>query len=321
MQVKLWGVRGSLPRPETPEGLRSRIINILDAYEASDSTSVAEFTGQLVPHELGGYGGNTSCVQVFDKKDSLIIDCGSGMKDLGMQLMAGPAGKGQAEISILLTHFHWDHVIGLPFFVPIFIPGNKITFYGVQDNLEQCIREMFKKPFFPVNFDWLPSTIRFVKMEPRKTIKMHGFDVTPYQLDHPDPCWGYRIEKNGRAYAHCVDTEATRISRRELGADVGLYENAKLMVFDGQYTLVEVIEKVHWGHAVAGLGLDIAMREKIDHVVFVHHDPYATHAKIQSAIEQTRQFYDLRVRECQSMGQAIHDVRWEFGFEGMILDV
>lgn len=321
MHVKLWGVRGSLPRPESPEGLRSRILNILDAYEASDAKSVKEFAGQLLPHELGGYGGNTSCVEVYDGAESLIIDCGSGMKDLGMQLMAGPAGKGKAKISILLTHFHWDHVIGLPFFVPIFIPGNEITFYGVHDDLQACIQAMFKKPFFPVDFSWLPSTIRFVQLEPRKKITLSGFEVTPYQLDHPDPCWGYRIDRGGKSYAHCVDTEATRISRQELGPDLGLYESANLMVFDGQYTLVEVIEKVHWGHAVAGLGLDIAMREKIDRVIFVHHDPYATHAKIQSAIEQTRQYYDLRVRECQSVGQDVHDVKWEFGFEGMTIQV
>lgn len=322
MQVKLWGVRGSLPRPETPEKLQQRIVTLLNDFEAASTSSAKDFVASLKPHQLGGYGGNTSCMQVIDDDgEDLIIDCGSGIKDLGMEMMAGPAGKGKAKISILLTHFHWDHVIGLPFFIPIFIPGNEITFYGVQDNLETCIKEMFKKPFFPVDFSWLPSTIRFEKLEPRKTVKIDSYDVTPYQLDHPDPCWGYRVDKNGKSYAHCVDTEANRISKEELGEDVKLYQDVNLMVFDGQYTLVEVIEKVNWGHAVAGLGLDLAMQEKVDHVVFVHHDPYATHEKIQNAIEQTRQYHEVRVKECKNAGQEIHPVTWEFGYEGMVIKV
>lgn len=320
MKVKLWGVRGSLPMPETPERLTQRVTEILKEFE-SQSQGVSSFLSSRHPQDLGGYGGNTSCIQVFDDQQSLIIDCGSGIKELGMQYMSGAAGKGQAKISILLTHFHWDHLIGLPFFIPIFIPGNEITFYGVQEDLENCIRLMFKKPYFPVDFSWLPSTIKFVLLKPRKNVEIDGFQVTPYQLDHPDPCWGYRIEKDGKSYAHCVDTEATRISPEELGEDHGLYKNTNLMVFDGQYTLLEVIEKVNWGHAVAGLGLDLAIRDKIDRVIFVHHDPYATHEKIQSAIQQTKLYYDLRVKECQAAGVYAHDVKWGFGFEGQTIDV
>ena len=172
-----------------------------------------------------------------------------------------------------------------------------------------------------MDFSWLPSTIKFVLLEPRQKVEIDDFEVTPYQLDHPDPCWGYRVEKHGRSYAHCVDTEATRITPEELGRDHDLYKNANLMVFDGQYTLVEVIEKVNWGHAVAGLGLDLAIRDKIDRVVFVHHDPYATHEKIQAAIQQTKDYYYLRVKECQAADVEVHDVNWEFGFEGQIIDV
>lgn len=320
MQVKLWGVRGSLPKPETPDQLRLRIEDILKEFKGS-GLEPDKFVSSLLPQRLGGYGGNTSCVEVFDEHENLIIDCGSGIKELGMKMMAGPASKGKAKISILLTHFHWDHLIGIPFFVPIFIPGNEITFYGVQEDLESCIKMMFRKPYFPVDFSWLPSTIKFVQLEPRKKVEISDFAVTPYQLDHPDPCWGFRVEKHGKSYAHCVDTEATRITPEELGRDHDFYKDTNLMVFDGQYTLVEVIEKVNWGHAVAGLGLDLAIRDRIDHVVFVHHDPYASHDKIQAAIGQTRQYYELRVKECHSAGVPVHDVKWEFGYEGQVIEL
>ena len=321
MNVHLWGVRGSLPRPETPAANLERAQVLLKEFERSGESSSEKFVKSLPPQYLTGYGGNTSCVEVTEGKDQIIIDGGSGLKELGMKMMAGPAGKGKAKISILMTHFHWDHLIGLPFFVPMFIPGNEITFYAVQEDLEKYIRLMFTKPYFPVDFSWLPSKINFEVMEPRKPVSIQGFEATPYMLDHPDPCWGFRVERGGKAYAHCVDTEATRVSEAELGEDVALYRGADLMVFDGQYTLMEVVEKVNWGHAVAGIGLDIAMREGIDKVIFVHHDPYANYEKILKAKEQTRSYFELRKQENKAAKKPFHEVEWEFGYEGMEIEL
>lgn len=321
MKVQLWGVRGSLPRPETPDQMKERAQVLLKEFEKSGVKSSDDFLNSLPEQYVSGFGGNTSCVEVFDGEEQLIIDCGSGLKELGMKMMAGPASKGKAKVAILMTHFHWDHLLGLPFFVPIFIPGNEITFYAVHDNFEECIRQMFTKPYFPVDFSWLPSTIKFETLPPRKKVQIQGFDVTSYELDHPDPCWGFRVEKGGKSYAHCVDTEATRVSEAELGEDVHLYRDADLMVFDGQYTLVEVVEKVNWGHAVAGIGLDLAMRERIDKVVFVHHDPYASYDKILRAKEQTQSYFDLRKKENQAANKPSHDVKWEFGYEGMVIEL
>ncbi|MEO0337031.1 MAG: MBL fold metallo-hydrolase, partial [Pseudomonadota bacterium] len=183
MYVHLLGVRGSLPRPETPASNLERAQVLLKEFERSGETSSDKFVQSLPEQYLTDYGGNTSCVEVYDGKDQLILDGGSGLKELGMKMMAGPAAKGKAKISILMTHFHWDHMIGLPFFVPLFIPGNEITFYAVQEDLEKYIRLMFTKPYFPVDFSWLPSKINFVILEPRKAVKIQNFDVTPYMLD------------------------------------------------------------------------------------------------------------------------------------------
>src|SRR5690606_23912279 len=135
-----------------------------------------------------------------------------------------------------LTHFHWDHLIGLPFFIPIFIPGNKIHFYAPHDDLEENIRLMFRKPNFPVEFENLGAQIFFHKLEPRKTRKFWDMNVTPYQLDHPYPCWGYKIEKNGKIFSHCVDSAMTRVSREDLGDDLPLYQDADIALMDAQYT-------------------------------------------------------------------------------------
>jgi phosphoribosyl 1,2-cyclic phosphodiesterase len=256
-------------------------------------------------------------LEVITKNQQLIIDGGSGIRLLGYELMGGPCGKGEGEVHIFFTHFHWDHLIGLPFFTPIFIPGNKIHVYAVQPDLKEVFQTLFKKPYFPVPLDRLGSKIEYHSLEPRKPFVLGGIGITPYLLDHPDPCWGYKIEKDGLVYSHCVDTECTRATREELGPDLPLYQGVDTMTFDAQYTLMETIEKVNWGHAAASLGLDIAMREGIRRVIFMHHDPASSEEKIATAENQARRYYKGQIKR----GPDLHKVEWQFAYEGMVLDI
>lgn len=321
MDYKLWGVRGSLPKPETPQSLEQRIKNLLIEF-AEKKLGAGDIDRFLAQQPVvGGFGGHTSCYQATEGTDSVIIDCGSGIKELGVELLQGPCGQGKGQVHIFMTHFHWDHLIGLPFFVPIFIPGNEIHFYAVQDELEATVRTLFKKPYFPVDFEWLGSKIHFHKINPREETFVGQLGLTPYQLDHPDPCWGYRISNGKQSIAHCVDTECTRVSRSELGEDLALYQGADLMIFDAQYTLLELVDKINWGHAVAGLGLDIAMREQVKKLIFVHHDPYATTEKILDAEKQTRVYYEQRLAESAKMSEKLFPVDWSFAVEGQTLKV
>jgi phosphoribosyl 1,2-cyclic phosphodiesterase len=242
--VKLWGVRGSVPRPEIPALLHSRITHLLEEYSTS-KLSVAEFMRQQPQVLVSGYGGNTTCVEVKNGDDRLIIDAGSGLRELGLSLLAGPLGRGQGEAHLLFTHFHWDHLIGMPFFIPLFLAGNHLHVYAVQPELEMVIRQIFARPFFPVEFSELGAKLHFHALVPRQKMKIQNFEVTPYELDHPDPCWGFRIERGGGSYAHCVDTECTRQTQEELGPDLPLYQKADLMFFDAQYTLTEVVDKAN----------------------------------------------------------------------------
>lgn len=321
MIYKFWGVRGSLPTPENPQARYDNIMDLLKQFQASQHQRVTEFASQMPRAVFEGFGGHTSCFEIQQASKKLIIDCGSGIKELGLEIMRGPASSGQDEIHILMTHFHWDHLIGLPFFSPIFIPKNRIHFYAVQEELEQTIRLLFSKPFFPVPFENLGAEIYFHQLEPRQKTVINGFEVTPYQLDHPDPCWGFAIEKLGKKIAHCVDTEGVRISREDLAKDLPLYQSADLMIFDAQYTLLEVIEKMNWGHGVAGLGLDIAMREGIKNVAFVHHDPYAGIEKILEAVEQTKKYYNHRIKESAELNLGLSPVNWFFARDGLSFEI
>lgn len=324
MDVHLWGVRGSLPAPAAPDTVEKKIKYAIGNFLSAGnlhSNQIDSFVKTLPPHLSSGFGGNTACIQVSSGTQNLIIDAGSGIRSLGEKLMGGACGEGKGKVHILMTHFHWDHIIGLAFFVPIFVPGNEVHFYAVQPDLEQNIRMIFTKPFFPVAFESLGAKVFFHRLEPRKIKSLEGFNVTPYQLDHPDPCWGYKIQREGKTFSYCVDSETTRVSTKDMGLDLPLYQDVDLLIFDAQYTLVEASERVHWGHGAAPFGIDIAIREGVKKILFAHHDPAASDEKIFSAEEQTREYVNACLRNAKSQGLEIMPFQWEFAREGMVVKV
>ncbi len=329
MRVIFRGVRGSLPSPLLPSQVEERVRAVLGEYlqsaavKGGDQPDVNDFLKTLPREKLGGFGGNTPSIEVISKSGQtrLFVDGGSGIRLAGYDLLAGPCGKGKGEAHILFTHFHWDHLIGLPFFTPIFIPGNEIHVYAVQPDLPEVFKTVFKKPYFPLNLEQLGAKIHYHQLEPRKPMTIGEITFTPYQLDHPDPCWGYRFEADGKSLGYCVDTEATRVSRDELGPDLPLYQGLDLMVFDAQYTLMEAIEKVNWGHAAAALGMDIALREGVKKILFMHHDPASSDSKISSAREQTERYLETQMKGAKRSGQVLREPAWDYAFEGLVVDL
>jgi len=324
LKVRFLGVRGSLPSPLAPSEIDDRIVSLLEDFlefrKSQSSLSPRDFVDSIPFEKKGGFGGNTPCIEYTFGEDRLIIDGGSGIRALGAELMAGPCGKGKGELHIYLTHFHWDHLIGFPFFVPIFIPGNTIHIYGVHQELEAVFKTLFKKPYFPVPFEQLGAKLVFHSVPPRMPFSIGSIKVTPYQLDHPDPCWGARVEAGGRSVAHCVDTEATRTTDEQLGADLPLYQNADLMIFDAMYTLGEAIEKMNWGHSAATIGLDLAFRQNIRKVVFMHHDPSSSDAKVAKAAAQTLRYYDSQFKQARRQKVELPAIEWSFAREGLTIE-
>lgn len=319
LRVVFWGVRGSLPSSASPLKIKEQFETLLKLFVSKGFNKPEEVTPFLdawsVP-AVGGYGVATTCVEVISGKTQLIIDGGSGLRNLSEHVLKNvkPIPR---EFHIYLTHYHWDHLIGIPFFAPCFIPGTTINFYAVHPDLEEMVRGKFKKPYFPVPFEQLPSTVKFHQLEPRVPKQIGDLKVTPYQLDHPDPCWGLKVEAGGKVYSHCVDTEGTRVSREALGPDLPLYQGVDLMYFDAQYTLPELVEKANWGHSAAQLGLDIAFREGIKRIAFGHHDPGAVAGQIGELIQQTMDYYHWRIRTAETNHTKLPTVEWCYAYEGL----
>ncbi|NJL24424.1 MAG: MBL fold metallo-hydrolase [Calothrix sp. SM1_5_4] len=323
MARKLWGVRGSLPTPLTPDRVRSRLEDVLSQYEelrdSGARISARDFLETLPPHLLGGYGGNTSCGEITSGKSRLVVDGGSGLRGFSEQML-----KSEPDLDnfhIYLTHFHWDHLIGLPFFSQLYMKGRTVHFYAVHEDVEESIRTLFKKPNFPVPYEVIQKQVKIHRVEPYVPFSVGELQVTPYRLDHPDPCWGARVEHGGKSLAWAVDTEGIRTSKEELGRDAGLYHRADLLVFDAQYSFGEALEKINWGHSSGPVGIDLAIREDVRRAVFMHHDPSALDEAIRRAEEETQNYYEELLRARKRSGMKPPHLRWHFAREGEIIEV
>lgn len=316
MRIKFWGVRGSLPSSLSPLEWKKHFQELM--YQFFDQglqkkSDVELFLAKKALADVGGFGTATTCVEVSDQNRSLILDGGSGLRNLSDSICQSNQSEGAEEYHFLMTHFHFDHILGLPFFSPHFSKGKKINYYIVQEDGERIIREMFKKPIFPVGFDQLEAQVVFHKLQPYQKIQINGFDVTPYKMDHPDPCYGFRVESRGKVYSHAVDNEANRRTSAQLGADAGLFEKAHLMFFDAQYDESDMVTKKGWGHGTCDRGFEIARNFGVQQILFAHHDPSFSiqdsgAQKKRAEVSFQHHFPDLKLK-------------WDFATEGQIIEI
>jgi phosphoribosyl 1,2-cyclic phosphodiesterase len=319
LTVDFWGVRGSLPFALTPSEMTIDLRAFMFRFFQQGNMTTKDidpFLQSIGTATLGGFGSATTCVQVTSSNQTMIIDAGTGIKNLGDMLMNGPSGQGDATIHIFLTHFHWDHLIGLPYFKPAFIEGNEIIFYAVQPNVEALIRNYLRHPWVENDLSTWKSKIGFQVLHPRIPVTLNDMTIVPYMMDHPDACWGFKVSSGGKNYAHCADTEATRVTHLSLGEDLPMYQNVDLMYFDAQYTLGELADRINWGHSAAQIGLDLAFRENIKHVLFSHHDPISTASTINMLIRQTEEYYRWKIDQGSKQNLVLPPVEWGFVFEG-----
>jgi phosphoribosyl 1,2-cyclic phosphodiesterase len=275
VEVKLWGVRGSIPVPGP---------------------------------DAAAYGGNTSCVEVTTGDGcELILDAGSGIRALGTEL------EGQCRhVHILLTHLHLDHIQGLTFFAPIFDPAVEVTVWGpaaAGEGLRERLARFISNPIFPVEIRDLPARVTFETV-PQGTWEVGGVEVRAAPVAHRGVTLGYRLETDGASLAYLPDHEpglgedldkakSEWISGHALAAD------ASVLIHDCQYTDSEYVKSCGFGHSRMTDTLAFARRARAERTLLFHHDPGHDEATLDALGEQAASEYDAGAVEMAREGLAI----------------
>jgi phosphoribosyl 1,2-cyclic phosphodiesterase len=305
MNIKFWGVRGSIPCPG-PTTAR--------------------------------YGGNTACVELYiaslDRR--IIIDAGSGIRELGNWLLGEGKRPNGLMSEIFLTHTHWDHIMGFPFFAPIYLPSSQITIYGPttyeEESLKSVLNGQWSYRYFPVRHEELSSKLSYVDLKEGQYDLGQGIQLHTKYLNHPLLCLGYRFEFNGKVMCTAFDTEpysnvfCTDPSNPQYdetlaleGARAAAEENlrmehfirgADLLIYDAQYTQSEYLQsRIGWGHSPIEHVIDMARRNQVKQLVLFHHDVLRTDAQLDA----------LQADHCWSENG--HGLRSFFAREGMSIEI
>src|SRR5579885_46950 len=243
------------------------------------------------------YGGNTPCLELVAPDGSVIIlDCGTGLRALGTRWTAPAAGHG-AETHILVTHYHWDHIQGIPFFSPLYAETNEFHFYSFRskflgrDSLKQVFETQMALPYFPVDRSAMSAKRKFKEVEGGDVFKIGENTVTARELNHPQGCLGFRIDTAAGSVVYATDNEPGNAkldeSLRELAAGADIFIN------DAQYTPEQLAAtRKGWGHSSWLEGVKIARQVGAKTLVLFHHDPDSTDRMIDSLLRQAREEFD-----------------------------
>lgn len=218
------------------------------------------------------YGGNTSCLEVRCGGRLLILDAGTGLRYLGNELAEGDP----FEADLFLTHTHFDHIWGLPFFSPIFDPDNKLRVWAGHLLPERTIREVLSElmmaPLHPITLKVVQAQVRFTDFRAGESLEpLSGVSVRTTALNHPNRATGYRVEFNGKSICYITDTEHVA---DEMDENVlGLIKGADIVIYDSMYTDEEFPGRIGWGHSTWEEGMRLCESAGVKQYVVFHHDP------------------------------------------------
>jgi phosphoribosyl 1,2-cyclic phosphodiesterase len=295
--IRFWGTRGSLPVALTADDVRRKVAAAL--HHASGRTfasplEAAQFAARLPFEVAGTYGGHSPCVELdVGTGEYVICDLGTGVRPFGQAALARH-GDAPQTYHVFLSHVHWDHIMGLPFFAPAYVPGNRVVIYGGHRDLEAALRRQMEQPSFPVPFSALGADISFVHLEAGCIHDLAGMRVGVKRQRHPGDSYGYRFEAAGRAVVYSTDSE------HKLGDDVQtrefveFFRDADVVIFDAMYSLEDAITvKADWGHSSNIAGVELCQLAGARLLCLFHHEPALDDAAIHATLAETRRFEEI----------------------------
>ena len=318
MLVRFWGTRGSIPVALTSADIRRKVETALSLAIAK-GVNTPEKARAFIDNDLDfsiaqTYGGQSPCVEIeTGRAEFLVCDMGSGARAFGGHVMAAQK-SGPLVVNVLMSHVHWDHIMGFPFFTPAYVPGAHIRIFGCHDVLEKAFRLQQSAPCFPVDFSRLSAKIEFIKLEAGKSVDIAGYQVTPKLQRHTGDSYGYRFERDGKAIVYSTDSEHKLEDPAETEDLVAFFRNADLVIFDAMYSLLEAVSvKEDWGHSSNMVGVELAQLANVKHLCMFHHEPAFNDERIQSVLNETIRFEKLTRGERPLIVTAAYD--------GMEIDV
>ena len=280
MKIEFFGVRGSIPRPLSTEELLERLLE-----KAKDGVIQTSTLKSMAKNGGLGYGANTSCVYIEQEKEHIILDAGTGLRALGERLIQTPVDE---PINLLLTHLHWDHIQGLPFFAPIYQKGRTVKVYSAipKDSLEKAFIDQWCAPYFPVPYQALLSNIQYHHFTKSTTIG--PFKVEAIPMAHPDPTYGYKISCQGKSYAHFSDTELSILDPKMSKKYKAFLSGVDLLVTDSQFDLEDAQKFVGWGHSSISAFIDLLKDEKVKTMAIFHHNPQTKESYVDQIFKDAK---------------------------------
>ena len=301
MQVRFWGTRGSIPAAMTARTVREKLVATLIAAsgrEFGTADKAAAFVDTLPFAVTHTFGGNSACIEVCSEgADRLFFDMGSGARPAAGAALRDLKGK-PGEFNVLMSHLHWDHIMGFPFFTPAYIPGHKIHIYGCHAELEHAFRRQQEPPSFPVPFTYLGATIDFTVLEPGRAYDIGGYRVTAKAQAHGGDSYGYRLERGGKTLIYSTDSEHKLEDAEVTQSFVDFFRAADLVVFDAMYSLADAISvKEDWGHSSNVVGVELCQLAQAKHLVLFHHEPASDDAAIERVWRETQRLEEITREE------------------------
>jgi len=297
-RVRFWGTRGSLPIALTAAGVRHKIAAALRGAAGRSFATDAEldaYLDSLEMHVAGTYGGHTSCVEIeTGRPEYVLCDMGSGLRPFGQAAIARHGFGSPQTYHIFVSHLHWDHIMGLPFFTPAYIAGNRVVFYGGHKGLEAALRRQQEQPSFPVGFSTFGASIEFVHLEPGATIEVGGMQVRLLPQRHGGDSYAYRFDAAGRAVVYSTDSEHKLDDPADTERFIEFFRNADVVIFDAMYSLAESISvKADWGHSSNVVGVELCQAAGVRHLCMFHHEPIHSDETISRILAETRRYEEI----------------------------
>lgn len=296
-RVRFWGTRGSLPVALTAGAVREKIIAALRGASGRTFATNAELDAYV--DSLGfavssTFGGHSPCIEIAtDGPDYILCDLGTGVRPFGQSVLARH-GTAPQTFHVFMSHVHWDHIMGFPFFAPAYRPGNRIRIYGGHEALELALRRQQAPPSFPVDFSALGASIEFVRLEPDRDYEIAGLTVRLKLQRHAGDSYGYRFTASNKTVIYSTDSEHKLDDLRETQGFVDFFRGADLVVFDAMYSLAESISvKADWGHSSNLVGVELCHMAEARHLCLFHHEPVHSDEAIASVLAETRRYEEL----------------------------